>query len=92
MTTTAAMAESLYQKGALPAPLKREFVDKLLDDGACICGTPLAEHTDLMGSRQGMAPARRTWHASRPRGSSSAARSLPWRRLGATCATHSAWS
>jgi DNA sulfur modification protein DndD len=42
---TAAMAESLYQKGALPAPLKREFVDTLLADGACICGTPLAEHT-----------------------------------------------
>lgn len=43
---TAAMAESLYQRGALPAPLKREFVDKLLDDGECICGTPLAEHGD----------------------------------------------
>ena len=43
---TKAMAESLYQKGALPAPLKREFVDKLLDEGACICGTPLAEHTE----------------------------------------------
>lgn len=43
---TAAMAESLYQRGALPAPLKREFVDKLLDDGECICGTPLAEHSE----------------------------------------------
>lgn len=45
-TTTLEMAETLYQKGALPAPLKREFVDQLLDDGACICGTPLTEHTD----------------------------------------------
>lgn len=43
---TKAMADSLYQKGALPAPLKREFVDKLLDDGACICGTPLTEHSE----------------------------------------------
>lgn len=43
---TKAMADSLYQKGALPAPLKREFVDKLLNDGACICGTPLAEHSE----------------------------------------------
>ncbi|WP_034274428.1 AAA family ATPase [Haloechinothrix halophila] len=39
------MAESLYQKGALPAPLKREFVDQLLEDGACICGTPLVERS-----------------------------------------------
>lgn len=43
---TSAMATALYQKGALPAPLKREFVDQLLEDGRCICGTPLAEHTE----------------------------------------------
>lgn len=43
---SSAMAESLYQRGTLPAPLKREFVDQLLDEGACICGTPLAEHSD----------------------------------------------
>ncbi|AXI78534.1 AAA family ATPase [Peterkaempfera bronchialis] len=42
---TQAMADGLYQKGALPAPLKREFVDQLLNEGACICGTPLVEHT-----------------------------------------------
>ncbi|MFI9633589.1 AAA family ATPase [Nocardia sp. NPDC051929] len=42
---TQAMADNLYEKGALPAPLKREFVDQLLEQGACICGTPLAEHT-----------------------------------------------
>jgi DNA sulfur modification protein DndD len=45
-TTTAAAAASLYQKGTLPAPMKREFVDKLIGDGRCICGTPLAEHTE----------------------------------------------
>lgn len=43
---TAAMAESLYQKGALPAPLKREFVDQLLEEQVCICGTALAEHSE----------------------------------------------
>ncbi|MGX7761023.1 AAA family ATPase [Streptomyces angustmyceticus] len=43
---TQAMADSLYQKGALPAPLKREFVDQLLEDGTCICGTQLVEHTE----------------------------------------------
>jgi DNA sulfur modification protein DndD len=37
----AAKAAALYQKGALPAPLKREFVDQLLEDGQCICGTAL---------------------------------------------------
>ncbi|MFJ9775574.1 AAA family ATPase [Kitasatospora sp. NPDC101157] len=42
---TQVMADGLYRKGALPAPLKREFVDQLLEDGACICRTPLVEHT-----------------------------------------------
>ncbi|WP_369133592.1 AAA family ATPase [Modestobacter sp. I12A-02662] len=44
--TTQAMADSLYEKGKLPSPLKREFVDKLLEDGTCICGTPLTEHSE----------------------------------------------
>jgi DNA sulfur modification protein DndD len=44
--TTTQAASALYQRGALPAPLKREFVDQLLDDGCCICGTPLEEHGD----------------------------------------------
>ncbi|BBX74257.1 AAA family ATPase [Mycobacterium shinjukuense] len=48
--TTHAIAERLYQKGALPAPLKREFVDQLLEDGACICGTQLAEHSVPWGN------------------------------------------
>jgi DNA sulfur modification protein DndD len=47
---TKAMADSLYQKGALPAPLKREFVDQLLEAGSCICGTPLAEHSAQWGN------------------------------------------
>jgi DNA sulfur modification protein DndD len=44
-TKTTEMAAALYQKGALPAPLKREFVDQLLEEGKCICGTSLGEGT-----------------------------------------------
>lgn len=44
--STATMAEGLYEKGALPAPLKREFVDKLLDDGVCICGAALSPDSE----------------------------------------------
>jgi DNA sulfur modification protein DndD len=44
--STKAMADAMYQKGALPAPLKREFVDQLLDEGECICGTPLPANTE----------------------------------------------
>ncbi|MBU3063561.1 AAA family ATPase [Nocardia sp. NEAU-G5] len=43
---TQSIADGLYQKGALPAPLKREFVEKLIEDGECICGTPLTEGAD----------------------------------------------
>lgn len=42
---TQAMADGLYERGALPAPLKREFVDKILEQQTCICGTPLAAHS-----------------------------------------------
>lgn len=42
---TEGLAENLYRRGALPAPLKREFVDQLLEEGTCICGTALAEHS-----------------------------------------------
>jgi DNA sulfur modification protein DndD len=44
ITTTANKASALYQRGTLPSPLKREFVDKLLEDGECICGTALTDH------------------------------------------------
>lgn len=44
--TTADIADSLYQKGTLPAPLKREFVEKLLHDKTCICGTELTKHSE----------------------------------------------
>lgn len=43
-TAAAGMAAELYQRGALPSPLKREFVDQLIEEGRCICGTPLTEN------------------------------------------------
>ncbi|MBB5957422.1 DNA sulfur modification protein DndD [Saccharothrix tamanrassetensis] len=47
--STKAIADAMYRKGALPAPLKREFVDQLLEAGECICGTPLEMHTEPWG-------------------------------------------
>lgn len=43
--STGERAAALYRKGALPAPLQREFVDKLLEDKSCICGTGLEPNT-----------------------------------------------
>lgn len=43
---TSEMAEDLYRRGALPAPLKREFVDELLVQKKCICGAELREGTE----------------------------------------------
>lgn len=43
--STAERSAALYRKGALPAPLQREFVEKLLDDRQCICGTELSPDT-----------------------------------------------
>lgn len=43
---TKAMAEDLYRRGALPSPLKREFVDDLLKKKTCICGAELTEGSD----------------------------------------------
>lgn len=46
---TKAMADELYRRGALPAPIKREFVSDLLDNGTCICGTSLVQGTEPWG-------------------------------------------
>lgn len=34
------------EKKELPAPVKKDFIEDLLDDGRCICGASLAEGTD----------------------------------------------
>lgn len=38
---TSEMADALDKRGELPAPIKRDFVDGLLQAAECICGTPL---------------------------------------------------
>ncbi|MVZ89012.1 AAA family ATPase [Microbacter sp. ANSKLAB05] len=69
--STSEMASALYRKGALPAPLKREFVDKLLDDGECICGTALADHSEAWEKvtawrqRAGLQAVETTWQQLR---------------------------
>lgn len=38
--------EALREKGALPTPLKRQFVEDLLENGVCICGCKLEAGSD----------------------------------------------
>lgn len=38
--------DQAHDKGELPPPLKKQFVDQLLGDGDCICGRPLIEGED----------------------------------------------
>jgi DNA sulfur modification protein DndD len=46
VTRTVGMAAALHERGAIPAPLKREFVDELISQRRCICGTALDEHSE----------------------------------------------
>ncbi|MBD2025113.1 AAA family ATPase [Leptolyngbya sp. FACHB-711] len=39
------LADELRQRGELPAGIKQQFVEDLLEDGACICGTQLEQGT-----------------------------------------------
>jgi len=39
------LANDLRQRGELPAGIKQQFVEDLLDEGTCICGTALAPDT-----------------------------------------------
>jgi DNA sulfur modification protein DndD len=48
VTQTAGMATALHERGALPAPLKREFVDELISTRQCICGNSLDEHSEAL--------------------------------------------
>lgn len=40
-----ALADDLRQRGELPAGIKQQFVEDLLEDGSCICGTELKRGT-----------------------------------------------
>lgn len=62
-----ALAAQLHQRGALPAPLKREFVDALIEDARCICGTDLGagtsalRHVEDWRARAGLAEVEFAW-------------------------------
>ena len=64
---TALLADALHQRGALPAPIKREFVDSLVAESRCICGTDLAPGTAALASveewraRAGLAEVEASW-------------------------------
>jgi DNA sulfur modification protein DndD len=65
---TREVASALFERGALPAPLKRDFVEKLLnEDHRCICGTDLIEGTTAWQrvsdwrARAGLAAVEASW-------------------------------
>lgn len=66
-TKTAELAESLRQRGDLPAPLKRDFVESLLDQARCICGTDLVpgsqphQHVTEWRAKAGLAEVESAW-------------------------------
>jgi len=61
------LAEGLHERGSLPAPLKRDFVDSLIEDSRCICGTDLAtgtaalRHVEDWRARAGLAEVEAAW-------------------------------
>lgn len=68
---TAHMADALYEKGKLPAPLQRELVDQLLEEERCICGSPLGpgsatrREIETWRERTGLAAVEAAWQRLR---------------------------
>ncbi|MCU1493415.1 MAG: hypothetical protein JWO62_1179 [Acidimicrobiaceae bacterium] len=66
-----AAADRLREKGELPSPIKRQFVDELLDAGTCICGASLEAGTEGHASvaewrsKAGLAEVEGTWQQLR---------------------------
>ncbi|MBC6456609.1 AAA family ATPase [Actinomadura sp. HBU206391] len=66
-----AACEELRERGELPAPLKKAFIDDLLERGMCICGTPLAEVSphraalERWRARAGLAEVEAAWNQLR---------------------------
>lgn len=66
-----AVCEALRERGDLPAPLKRAFIDDLLERGECICGTPLADGSphrtalEHWRARAGLAEVEASWNQLR---------------------------
>jgi DNA sulfur modification protein DndD len=56
------------EKGEIPSPIKRQFVEDLLEKGECICGTALTEGTDAYNrvkswkERAGLADVEEAWN------------------------------
>jgi DNA sulfur modification protein DndD len=56
------------EKKELPAPVKRDFIEDLLEDGTCICGASLAEgtpgheHISEWRQRAGLAEVEQRWN------------------------------
>jgi DNA sulfur modification protein DndD len=63
----------LHERGELPAPLKRQFVDERLKAGVCICGTPLRPgedpyaHVEEWRQKAGLAEVEGIWQEMRGR-------------------------
>ena len=61
------LAAGLHERGSLPAPLKRDFVDSLIEDARCICGTELGpgtaalRHVEEWRARAGLAEVEAAW-------------------------------
>jgi DNA sulfur modification protein DndD len=62
-----ATLESHREKGEIPSPIKRQFVEDLLERGECICGTALREGTEPLQKvmswkeRAGLADVEEAW-------------------------------
>lgn len=61
------LASGLHDRGELPAPLKRQFVDERLESGVCICGTSLKpgedpyKHVEEWRLKAGLAEVEGAW-------------------------------
>jgi DNA sulfur modification protein DndD len=74
------LASGLHERGELPAPLKRQFVEERLEVGTCICGTPLRpggapyQHVEEWRHRAGLAEVEGAWQQLRGRAKDAADR------------------
>lgn len=65
---TRSQFEHKREKKELPAPVKRDFIEDLLEDGTCICGASLAEgspgheHIESWRKRAGLADVEQRWN------------------------------
>lgn len=69
----AKISEGLHERGELPAKLKGQFVEELLERGLCICGTPLRQdeqayrHVADWRQKAGLAEVESAWQVMEAR-------------------------